>query len=113
MRGGKLRHRITLQQMSKSRDYSGGYIDDWTDVSTHWASVEPLTGREYFTSDERLSDVNTRIILRSSETLLTFLDGEKTNIRVTFKNSFYDVKAVMNVEERNKQIIMMCKEIVN
>lgn len=43
IKAGQLRHRITLQVSTTTRDDYGGTIQTWADVATVWASVDPLS----------------------------------------------------------------------
>lgn len=45
-RAGQLRHRVTLQSASTTRDDYGGRTPTWEDVATVWAEVEALRGTE-------------------------------------------------------------------
>jgi len=47
---GMLRHRVTLQAEVETADGYGGYALAWSDVSTFWARVEPLSGEERLTA---------------------------------------------------------------
>jgi SPP1 family predicted phage head-tail adaptor len=40
---GKLRHRITIQRETTTRDEYGSEVKTWLPLATVWASVEPLS----------------------------------------------------------------------
>ena len=52
MRAGSLRHRVTIQRYELVVDEYGGPLrrESWKDVATVWASVEAVSGREFFAS---------------------------------------------------------------
>ncbi len=64
MRAGDLRHRVTIQQLTTTRDAEGVTTETWTNVATVWAAVEPLQGREYFQAQAVNAEVTTRVRIR-------------------------------------------------
>ena len=48
MRAGQLRHRVEIQSASQSRGSTGEVLTSYSTIATVWASVEPVSGREYF-----------------------------------------------------------------
>lgn len=49
---GKLRHRVTLQSRFETQDpVTGEPIIDWQTQGIVWASVEPLSAREFIQSN--------------------------------------------------------------
>ena len=66
MKAGKLRHRVTLQedQAAGTQDSYGQEVEDWQDVATVWAAVEPLQGREFLGGKQLVAEVTTRIRIR-------------------------------------------------
>lgn len=48
--------RITLQRVTRTQDSYGGTVETWADLSTLWAHVKPLSGREVLDA-ERVSPV--------------------------------------------------------
>lgn len=106
MRAGKLRHRVTIQQRTAASptNYPSGEKDaSWTTYLTVWASVEPLSGRELFAAQQVTSDVNVRIRMR-------YRDGVTAKMRVSFNSKIYDIVAVINREERNVELELLCTE---
>lgn len=103
---GKLRHRITLlKQVNTVNDY-GAAVTMWKNVATVWADVRPLSGREYFSAQQVQSEITTQIWLRH-------LDGIKPSMRVKLGKRFLEIVAVLNTQERNVSLQLMCKEAVD
>ena len=82
MRNGKLRHRITLQRPGLSQDpQTGEMIPGWQDVAPAWASIEPLSAREFIAAQAVQSDVSVRITVRYRPDItaaMRLLHGGKT-----------------------------------
>lgn len=103
---GRLRHRITLmRQINEINDF-GATITKWKSITTVWAEVKPLSGREYFSAQQVQSEITTQIWLRH-------LDGIKPSMRVKFGKRSLEIVAVLNTQERNVSLQLMCKEAVD
>lgn len=61
---GDLRHRVLIQEQITSRDSDGVEQTVWEDVATVWASVEPLSAREFIQSGQTQAAVTARITIR-------------------------------------------------
>lgn len=102
---GNLRHRITLQKPVIIRDSIGQELEGWQDVATVWASIEPLSGKEYFNAQQTNSEVSTKITIRYLESVTPFM-------RVFFQKHTYNILSVINFEERNIYLQLLCSEKV-
>lgn len=103
MKIGKLRHRVTLQEYVSLKDSFGAEIEAWSDKATVWASIEPLSGREYFAARQMNAEVNTKITIR-------YRTGVKPTMRILFAGRVFEILSVINTEEKNRELILMCKE---
>lgn len=99
-----MRHRITFQIQPPDKDSLGGYGDDWKDVFTVWAQISPVSGREYF-SQIRETAVSHKIYCR-------YREGISPKMRIRYKNRTFRIISVLNWEENNKGLTIMCEEIV-
>ena len=105
MQAGRLRHRVTVQRATDAIDQYGDQTPTWTALGTVWASVEPLNGREYFAAAQMQSEVSTRIVIRPiSGVTLTPKD------RVKFGSRYFDIQSVINRDERNRELQLLCVE---
>lgn len=79
---GRLRHRITLQQPVPSRDETTGeVIEVWLAVDDVWASIEPISAREFIQSAALQAEVVARITIRYRADILPtwrIVHGTKT-----------------------------------
>ncbi len=107
MRIGRLRHRITIQEYKLiGRDEYNSPIMGWGDFATVWASVEPISGQEYWASSQVQAEVTHRIRVR-------YLSGVRPTMRVQFKERTFEVESIINWQERNIDLQLMCKEKVS
>ncbi len=56
-------HTITIQQITKIPDGSGGYTEEWTTLKTAEAFVQPLTGSKYMLAQQLQSKVNYKVFM--------------------------------------------------
>lgn len=99
------RHRITLQELVTGQDEAGQPVQEWQDVATVWAAVEPLRGREYWAAAQVQSEVTTRIRIR-------YRSGIRPDMRVLYGGRVFNVTAVIDPEERHVELQLMCREAV-
>lgn len=105
MRAGTLRQRVTIQEKNVTQNEYGEEVITWDDVNTVWAAVEPLQGREFLEAQRAGAEVTTRIRIRHR-------DGIEPEMRVSWGDHAYDIEAVIAIEERQREIHLMCRELV-
>lgn len=71
MRAGKLRHKVTIQSPGPAQDPdSGDMVPSWTDFASVWASIEPLSARDFIAAQANQSEITARIVIRYREGIL-------------------------------------------
>lgn len=104
MRAGRLNQRVTFQRRAATVDGYGEQADTWTAIATVAAGVEPISGKEFFTAQQVQSDISTRIVCRYSSEV----SGVTTADRILHGSVEYDIRSVINVNSRNKELQFMC-----
>jgi len=110
MLSGTMRKRITFQARSVSQDSFGAQVPVWTDVITMWAEVAPASGREL----QAAAAVNQEL----THTITTRWPGASVTItpahRAVMKNNgrVFDIKSVINVDERNHTQMVQAVELL-
>lgn len=105
MRAGDLRHRITIQTPAETSDTDAGLAANWTDVATVWASINPISGREYFTAQETASIVTHRVRMR-------YRTGIRPEMRLEFGQRYFRIDTIIDRDERRRELEIMCHEVV-
>jgi SPP1 family predicted phage head-tail adaptor len=103
MRIGKLRKRVQLQHLARNQDSFGEAVSSYTPYATVWASVEPLQGRELEHAQQISAEVTHRVTIRYNAAVTS-------EHRVVYGNRTLEIEAVINPEERNEMLVLMCKE---
>lgn len=90
-----------------ARDATGDPIEQWSTYCTRRASVEPLSGREYFAASQFQSNLSVRMRLHYDEQT-ALIDAK---MRVSWGNRLFNIVAPpINPNEANREIILMCEE---
>ena len=106
---GKMRHRITFQQFSGTLDDFGDPLqaddDNWADVATTWAAIDPISGREFYAAEQSQSEVSHKIRCR-------YRTGLDTAMRITYGKRRFKIISLIDWEERHESLLLMCKEVL-
>lgn len=111
MRAGRLRHRVTIQERTGDANAYNEPADTWTDVVTLSAGVEPISGREFFASQQVHGTVSHRITLRYYAGV-TIKHRVKWTDPATSVARIFDINAVIDRDERHRSLELMCTEHV-
>jgi len=105
MRSGPLRHWVTIRTYTKSRDSYGAEVETWADFADTWASVEPLIGREYMAAKQVSAEVSHKIRMR-------YIAGLLPTMKIAWGAREFEIVSILNVQERNTEIVIMATEDV-
>ena len=104
---GRLRHQIQIVQPKTTQDSMGGSdISKNVVLATVWASVEALNGTEKFAAHEFVTQVSHQIVIRKPDSLTL-----NAGMQVWFQTRQFQIECVLNPDERNKMLILLCIEI--
>jgi len=106
MKAGSLRNRITIQSKTVVQNTFGEEDITWTEFATVWAAIEPLRGREFLDAKMATAEITTKITIRKR-------DGISPEMRVLHGSTVYDILAIIHVETRQREMQLMCQEIIN
>ncbi|MCS1351150.1 phage head closure protein [Mechercharimyces sp. CAU 1602] len=105
MRISDLSDRITLQRKQTTRDERGNTRTEWVEVTTIWASVQWVKGREYFEAAAIQAERTARVTIRHR-------DNTTTDLRIKYKDHLLDIQSVIDdVKGRRRFMELMCKEV--
>ena len=102
---GKLRHQVEILKPVISKDTLGQEIESWEVQHSVWASIEPLSGKEYFSAKQVNSEATIKLTIRYVESLLP-------HWVVQFGQCIFNIEAIINLEERNRYLQLLCSEKV-
>lgn len=105
MRAGDLRNRIELQGKTVATSSRGAEVIAWTCLAVLWASVEPMTGREFMEQKQEQGEINLRIRIR-------YRPDTKPAMRVKWGDRVFDIQSVTNTGERQRETVLFVREVV-
>ncbi|UCD58646.1 MAG: phage head closure protein [Candidatus Hydrogenedentota bacterium] len=103
MKIGDMRHRITFQKPVETPDGYKGHTVKWQDVVTVWASVEPLTGREFFYAHQIKAEVTHRVKIR-------YREGITEKMRIKHLDRALAIESILDLKERHEVLEILCRE---
>ena len=106
MKIGKLNRRVELLQFFEERDEYGGAVGNWRTVRRLWASIQPVSGTEYFQNQQ---------ITAETTTLITVRYDPRINVmhRIRYGEKLYEIIGVSDKDTRHEETVLNCKEKVD
>lgn len=107
MRAGLLRHRVTLESQTITRDTDGAEVVGWTTTATVWGSVEQLSGSERFVQfgAQDKATASTKITIR-------YRGSVDPAMRVQALGRTFGILEVRHDPTWRRQIDLLCEEVV-
>lgn len=100
MQAGKLRHRVELQRFIKQQDASTGEVaKQWQRVAIVWASVEPVSGKEFMEADTKQGQIQARIVMRER--------AVDEAMRVIYRGKKYNINAVLSDRKSGREYVTL------
>jgi SPP1 family predicted phage head-tail adaptor len=101
MRGGTLRHSITIRQRASGQNAIGEPSSTWNNLVTVRAWVQDLSGRELLAAQATQNPVNAKIVIR-------FRRDITPAMQVVFGAVTFNIESVLNPTRNNSRLELMC-----
>lgn len=89
MRAGTLRHQVVIEAPHQAQDpESGSMVTTWVEWARVWASVEPLSARDFIAAQAVQSEVTARIVIR-------YRPGVTAAMRIDHGGRLYNIHGVL------------------
>ncbi|MFV0368258.1 MAG: phage head closure protein [Hyphomicrobiaceae bacterium] len=98
-----MRHRLTLEQVMRDDDGCGGAEESWVAIGEMWGAVRPVRGTEREVWDQLAGNVSHEIWIR-------YRSGVKPAMRFRSGGRTFEVRAVIDVEERRRFLKCFAEE---
>ena len=103
---GKLRNKITIKSVTKTIDDLGYTTEMQDNIESAWAEVIPISSKEFYSNaSENIKNI-TKFRIR-------YLKGITSDMKVEFQENKYNIKGIMNIDMRCKELILICELIQN
>ena len=100
---GKLRSAITIERLTLTPDVAGGNAQLWLVNKSLKSFIKPMSGGEFLHSQRLEARLTHRVFIRYIADILN-------TDRVVFNGRNFQIRAIINIEERNKWIELHCEE---
>ena len=97
-------HRVTLQQNTLAQNSIGEQVNTWVDYVTLWAALDTLSGHRFWEAKMAQAEVDGIIHIR-------YYPGITANMRVLFGTRTFKIQQIINVDERDRELLIYYKEI--
>jgi len=101
----KLRNRVIMQQNQPTINAFGEETEQWVDIATVWAAVEPIKGREFFAAQKENAETTVIISIR-------YRKGISSDMRILFDNKIFEINVIIDPDERHAELQIMCRELI-
>jgi len=103
---GQFRYRVTFLELRKQKDRWGdAETEAWVDVVTVWGSLEALSGRELFSSQQTAEQSNHRIRIRHRA-------GINPAMRARIGERLFELTSPpLDRDGRRRELELMCREV--
>lgn len=105
---GAMRSTVEIQSRTRTGDGAGGVESQWTTVETRRAQIVSKRGQERLEGmqiEDQISHIFT-FRYRADKTITAAQ-------RLRYDNRIFNINAVINLDERNRYLMVYCKEGVS
>ncbi len=103
---GKLNRRVDILHFVTHRDAFGGVVGEWETKCRAWARIEPVSGTEFFQSQQVTAEVVVKITLRYDPSI-------NAMHRVSYLGKTFEIIGVTDDAAEHRATVLNCKELVN
>lgn len=104
MNAGALRHVIKIEERTITQGDYGEPIKNWQEFATVRADIQTLRGKEFLEGIAAQAEVTHKIRVR-------YITGIKPNMRIKHCGRTFTLLYQINVNERNREVHLYCKEV--
>lgn len=112
MRAGRLRHRITLQSVTLSKDTTGEEVEQSAaTLRTVYGEARKMAGAEAYHAQQTIQDAEWKFRFRAADVddLVSGVSGT-TTYRVSYGGKTYNILSIDPTDGRGREIEMLCSE---
>jgi SPP1 family predicted phage head-tail adaptor len=103
MNSGVLRHRVCVEEKVIARNAYGEEEITWRPLFYAWTSIDPLSGREYYTARQMQATTTHKMVMR-------YQAGIKPYQRITWDGRIFDIDAIANEKENKQYLTILATE---
>ena len=100
-----MNHRILIEQATATQDAYGAPTQTWATFAAAWADIVPASGFERVIASKTEAQVTHRIRLH-------WLAGLLPTMRIIYNSRTFNIVAAINVDEKNREWMLNCQEVI-
>ena len=100
---GKMRYRVKVEMATNTRDAGGGLAQAFGSVATIYANIKPKSANSTYRQGMLQEKVTHEITIR-------YMQNIDTNSKITFGTRSFAVNGIINVDERDRFLTLLCEE---
>lgn len=104
---GKYNRRIEVYQITRGKDAAGFPADIPTKVLTVYAEIKTTKGFTLIQNNSDFEKALTRFTIRYPVTTITY------DMYIKYKGKTYTIQYINNVDEKNEELELQCKEVTH
>lgn len=98
-------HYITVESVTEVETASGDVDETWATLTTAYAQIEPLRGRELWMAQQMMSDITHMVTIR-------YQSGIDAGMRIVYGSRTFHIDGPpKNLDEKNEWLVMQCREL--
>ena len=103
---GAPRNKITIQETTQTQSSTGMVTDSWSTYAVRYAAIKTMGGREGLISHQTFGQRSLKFIL-DYDSLVREITSK---MRVSWDSRTFDIRDVENINEDNREVVLVCTE---
>uniref|UniRef100_A0A6M3JYF5 Putative head-tail joining protein n=1 Tax=viral metagenome TaxID=1070528 RepID=A0A6M3JYF5_9ZZZZ len=109
---GSLNKLIDIQSKTRVADGLGGFTETYsTRYSNIYASISQISAQEWLSSAKEKMESNQMSMSLIHRIKIRYRGGIKPDWRIKYGNRYFSIASIVNPDEANEELILLCKEV--
>ena len=100
---GKMRYKAELQSPTATTDAGGGSAITWSRLTDLYCNIKPIRTDERYRQGQVKDSVSHDVYIR-------YRTDINTKYRLVYNSRNFNIKGIMNVDERDRYLLLKCQE---
>jgi SPP1 family predicted phage head-tail adaptor len=100
---GRLRYKVDLQKATDTADGGGGRSQAYSNIAQIYADIRPQSGTEQYRQGKVQDKTTHNIFVRHRADI-------STAYRIKYENRLFNIRQIINVDERDRFLKLVCDE---
>ncbi|MDZ5609746.1 phage head closure protein [Bacillus pseudomycoides] len=111
MNPAKFNKRIVIEKLTGTKDEEGNSIPaEWKEFVSVWAKAETPFGSGF---NSEIFKGNAEFVIKLINFTIRYKEGITSAMRVRYQNRLFEIKSAIDIDEKHKEICLICEERSN